>query len=123
MKKQPWIVLALLSTFFAVLILVSDLQTRPNVKALPLHLAVLCGVVVFFVLFYRYGPSWRYFNFFRPLMAGVLGAGLAIWGWYNEHEVQAAFCMFFAFIFAWSAFDEWKKLKKTTVTQEIERRA
>jgi uncharacterized membrane protein YfcA len=122
MRKQQWIVLTLLSTFFAALILVHDLRIPPYLKALPLHLAVPCGVVVFLVLLYRYGPRWRYFNLIRPLMVAVFGAGLAIGSWYERHEVQAALCMFFALIFAWSAFDEWKKLRNADAAQRIERR-
>jgi 4-hydroxybenzoate polyprenyltransferase len=123
MRKQQWVVLVVLGTFFAVSILVHDLRIRPNLEALPLHLFVLCGAVVFFVLLYRYGPRWRYFDLFRPLMVAVLGAGLAIGGWYMRHEFQAALCMFFAFIFAWIAFDEWKKLKIAAKTQGIEGQA
>src|SRR5208337_3567710 len=110
--KQQWIVLILLSRFFAVLILVHDLRIQPNLKALPLHLLVLCGAVILLSLWYRYGPRWRYFELFRSLMVAVLGAGLAIVGWYKRHEVEAALCMFFALIFAWSAFEELQELKK-----------
>jgi len=110
----------LLGTFYAALILVLDLRIRPDLKALPLHLAVLCGLLVFLVLLYRYGPRWRYFELFRPLTVAILGAGLAIWGLYKKHEVQAALCMFFALIFAWIAFDEWKKLKNAAATQGVE---